>query len=92
MAYDPQARQKRPRPTAEDAAPVEAFLPGIPRLPPTELPPTELPLGVTPDPADPPSDQLLVRTGLAAACGGLASLLALAYLWHLRTRRSPRSR
>ena len=87
MAYDPQARRKRPRPTAEDAAPVEAFLPGIP-----SPSPTELPLGVTPDPADPPSDQLLVRTGLAAACGGLASLLALAYLWHRRTRRSPRSR
>ena len=43
---------------------------------------------VTPEPADPPPDSLLVNTGVFAALGGLFVLLALRHLWkrHLRTQ------
>jgi hypothetical protein len=86
MAYDPQANHRRPKPEAEEPAPVEALL-GEP--PPSiagvvdDPPPTP---AVTPAPADPISDRLLISSGLAAAIGGVLALLTLRHLWNRRRR------
>jgi hypothetical protein len=87
MAYDPQATRRRPKPEADDTAPVDALL-GEPAPATTaeivdDPPPTP---AVTPAPADPISDKLLISSGLAGAIGGLAALLALRHLWNRRHR------
>lgn len=85
MAYDPQANHRRPKPEAEETAPVEALL-GEP-TPPADIvdypPPTPT---VTPAPADPISDRLLVSSGLATAIAGVLALLTLRHLWNRRRR------
>ena len=89
MAYDPQAKHRRPRP-ADGPAPVDALLgdrPTPPVPPPTGVADDPPPVvAVTPAPADPPPDALLIRTGVAAVVGGLLALLTLRHLW-LRHRR-----
>ncbi|MEZ5247517.1 MAG: hypothetical protein R2707_20680 [Acidimicrobiales bacterium] len=87
MAYDPQATRRRPKPEADDTAPVDALL-GAPTPPTTaevvdDPPPTP---AVTPAPADPISDKLVISSGLATAIGGLAALLALRHLWRRRRK------
>jgi hypothetical protein len=84
MAYDPQANRRRPQPDAADLAPIDAIL-GEPKASASADDPAPIPI-VTPEPADPPPDSLLVNTGVFAALGGLFVLLALRHLWkrHLR--------
>ncbi len=94
MPYDPQANHRRPRPTEEESAPVDALLGSTPRsaapraaggaesaVPPTNDDPPPSP-SVTPAPADPPPDALLINTGLAGAVAGLVGLLVLRHFWH----------
>ncbi len=90
MAYDPQAKRPRPKPRDTDAAPVEALLPN---KAPDESPANNTPPlmddrppspAVTPERADPPSDALLVNTGLTAAIGVFLALVVLRYLWRRR--------
>ncbi|MEQ8840112.1 MAG: hypothetical protein RIB98_03955 [Acidimicrobiales bacterium] len=86
MAYDPQARRRRPKPAPAEAAPVDALLgdrhtPLAPKSVPDDPPPAP---GVTPQPADPPSDKLLVSSGLATAIGALIALVTLRQLWRRR--------
>lgn len=84
MAYDPQANRRRPKPTDEDSAPVDALLgestdePVAPASLPDDPPPEP---AVTPAPADPPSDKLLVSSGVISAVGALVALLVLRHLW-----------
>ncbi len=100
MVYDPQAERRRPKPPAEDAAPVEALLGGAATASgagsgsgrsttPDDPPPTP---SVTPAPADPPPDSLLINTGLAGALAAVVGLLLLRHLWrrsqHARHRAS----
>jgi len=90
MAYDPQANRRRPKPEAEDPAPVDAILgaptePTAPSVAPDDPPPIP---AVTPAPADPPSDKLLISSGVATAIGGLIALLTLRHFWKRRRRAS----
>ncbi|MFT5203370.1 MAG: hypothetical protein ACI9C1_002769 [Candidatus Aldehydirespiratoraceae bacterium] len=84
MAYDPQANRRRPQPDAADPAPVDSIL-GVPEVFAAAGDQAPIP-AVTPEPADPPPDSLLVNTGVAAALGGLFALVTLRHLWkrHLR--------
>ncbi|MCP4740600.1 MAG: hypothetical protein GY873_41110 [Bosea sp.] len=96
MAYDPQANRRRPRPDDDAPAPVDAILgeaptavgadwaPGDGSPVADDPPPTP---AVTPEPADPPSDQLLLTSGVATAIGGLIALLTLRHLWVRHRRR-----
>jgi hypothetical protein len=86
MAYDPQANRRRPQPDAAASAPIDAIL-GEPEVPASVDDPAQIPT-VTPEPADPPPDSLLVNTGVVAALGGLFALLTLRHLWkrHLRQK------
>ncbi|MEZ5168775.1 MAG: hypothetical protein R2695_20680 [Acidimicrobiales bacterium] len=93
MPYDPQASRRRPQPAANDPAPVDALLGAAagssgarPHLT-DDPPPTP---AVTPAPADPPSDTVLLRTTVAGALGTLLGLLTLRHLWrrHRRLRAS----
>ncbi len=89
MAYDPQANRKRPRPAAEEPAPVDALL-GEPTTVAAPLEVTDDPPpspAVTPAPADPVSDTLVFSSGLAGAIGALVALLTLRHFWKRRTRR-----
>jgi hypothetical protein len=102
MAYDPQSNHRRPKPAREDPAPVDALLgtgtpPAAAQTPTEEIPqvaiddPPPTP-GVTPEPADPPPDKLLLSTGVAGVAGALITLLILRHLWKRRQRhRSERS-
>lgn len=89
MAYDPQANHRRPKPEANEPAPVDALIGGAPSPPSAtkgvveDPPPTP---AVTPAPADPPSDTVLLNTGLAAALGAVVTLLMLRHFWKLRSR------
>ena len=75
MAYDPQAGRRRPKPDAEAPAPVDALLGEAPATPATAPGRTEArvaddpppSVSVTPEPADPVPDRLLLSTGVAAA-------------------------
>ncbi len=94
MAYDPQANHRRPKPADADPAPVDALLGEAPtttpdpgsasRLAVDDPPPA---VGVTPAPADPVPDSLVISTGMAAAVGGLIGLLTLRWLWKRQQRR-----
>ena len=84
MAYDPQRERRRPQPTGDDPAPVDALLGDAPSVSLNEDPP---PPSVTPEPADPPPDTLLLGSGAAVAIAGLVFLLLLRHLW-LRHRRA----
>jgi hypothetical protein len=89
MAYDPQANRRRPKPEPAGPAPVDALLGGDAPAPATTAPVADDPPptpAVTPAPADPPSDRLLLSSGLAAALGALAGLLTLRALWKRRRR------
>lgn len=99
MAYDPQAKRQRPKPTPEGPAPVDALLltgnteSSGPR-PDTDdsgsraaesdkssgkhPPPTP---AVTPEPANPPPDKLILNSALASAAGALVGTLLLRYIW-----------
>ena len=83
MAYDPQANRRRTKPGIEDPAPVDALLgepaPNETSAPPHDDPPPEP--AVTPKPADPPSDKLLVSSGLVSAAGGVMALMVVRHLW-----------
>lgn len=93
MAYDPQANRRRPKPAAEEPAPVEALLgeaaPGAARdsvsTSVTDDPPPSP--AVTPEPADPVSDTLVLSSGLATALGALVALLTLRHFWKRRKRK-----
>ena len=102
MAYDPQAKRQRPKPTLEGPAPVDALLltgtaessgqrvnadtsrsgtfqgsEDTPELT-NDAPPTPT---VTPEPANPPPDKLLLNSALLTAVGTLVGALLLRYLW-----------
>lgn len=83
MVYDPQASRRRPQVDATDPAPVDAIL-GDAVLAPDDPSPTP---AVTPEPADPVPDKLVVNTGVAAAAGGLFALLTLRHLWKRHSRK-----
>jgi len=94
MPYDPQASHRRPAPADGEAAPVEALLgstqaesraSGNTGSSATNDDPPPSP-SVTPAPADPPPDALLINTGLAGAICALIGLLVLRHLW-LRHRK-----
>ena len=98
MAYDPQANRRRPKPAETDPAPVDALIgEPDPASPPTPAPEarasratTEDPppaVGVTPAPADPVPDSLVISTGMGAALGGLIGLVTLRWLWKRNRRR-----
>ena len=102
MAYDPQAKRQRPKPTASGPAPVDALL--LTRTPESsgqgvnsdrsapgaaasideasevthDPPPTP---AVTPEPANPPPDKLLLNSALVSAACTLVGALVLRYLW-----------
>ena len=91
MAYDPQATRRRPRPTDDAPAPVDAMLgdgpssaAGLAHAGPDSAPthPT-----VTPEPADPPPDTLLLNTGIAGIIAAVMGLLLLHHLWRSRRQR-----
>lgn len=98
MAYDPQANRRRPKPSDVDPAPVDALLGDVAAADPapespgsasritTDDPPPAV--GVTPAPADPVPDSLVISTGMGAALGGVVGLLTLRWLWRRRTRHS----
>jgi hypothetical protein len=88
MGYDPQANRRRPRPAADDPAPVDALLGEATATPAAvhvadDPPPTP---AVTPAPADPPSDTVLINTGVVAVIGAALTLLGLRQLWKRRRR------
>jgi len=99
MAYDPQANRRRPKPSEADPAPVDALLGDVPiepadepadpgsasRLAVDDPPPA---VGVTPAPADPVPDSLVLSTGMGAAIGALLGLLTLRWLWKRQQRRA----
>ena len=92
MVDDPQAKRRRPHPEAADPTPIDALLRKVEDSTPArsngvanDPPPTP---AVTPAPADPPSDTVLVNTGLAVAAIGLLVLLTLRHLWKRRSRRA----
>jgi hypothetical protein len=96
MAYDPQRQHRRPTPADDDPAPVDSILgPATAADPTAEMAAVTPGIGddpppvpaVTPEPADPPSDKLLISTGLAGAAAGIVTLLVLRHLWLRRTRR-----
>ena len=101
MAYDPQRDRRRPHPTADTPAPVDALLGDaadpdvtaematVPNLRPVSDDPPPDP-AVTPAPADPPSDRVLLNSALAGAAVGMLVLLALRQLWLRRVRRRHR--
>lgn len=95
MAYDPQARRRRPKPAPEGPTPVDALL----LADPTDSsrghaaaddfgtdessqvhdpPPTP---AVTPEPANPPPDKLLLNSALVSAAAALVGALLLRYIW-----------
>lgn len=87
MAYDPQAGRRRPKPDEGEAAPVEALL-GAP-APSAHVADDPPPIpAVTPEPADPISDRVLISSGVATALAGLVALLTLRQIWIRRRRRS----
>jgi len=89
MAYDPQANRRRPKPTEQDPAPVDALLGNEstgPAVAPTVEDPPPGP-GVTPTPADPVPDSWVLSTGMGAAVGAIIGLVTLRWLWK-RHRRS----
>ena len=94
MAYDPQAGHRRPKPSDDDPAPIDALIGGDPldepvpaNAVPDDPPPTP---AVTPAPADPPPDTLLLNTGIAGAVATVVGLLTLRHLWRRRrARRAP---
>ena len=102
MAYDPQADRRRPKPKDAEPAPVDALL-GDPvsdddptttirgsasRIVTDDPPPA---VGVTPAPADPVPDSLVISTGMGAALGGVLGLLTMRWLWkrHQERRSEP---
>lgn len=88
MAYDPQANRRRPKPEEREPAPVEALLDETAPSTVAEIvddpPPSP---AVTPAPADPISDKLVISSGLATAIGGAIALLTLRHFWNRRRRR-----
>lgn len=99
MAYDPQANRRRPKPADADPAPVDALLGDAPtpeaisdppsagtgsRITTDDPPPA---VGVTPAPADPVPDSLVISTGMGAALGGVIGLATLRWLWKRQQRR-----
>lgn len=99
MAYDPQANRRRPKPAEADPAPVDALLGDAPsadaasgpaasgptsRITTDDPPPA---VGVTPAPADPVPDSLVISTGMGAALGGVIGLLTLRWLWKKQQHR-----
>lgn len=97
MAYDPQRERRRSTPAADNPAPVDAILArsgdATTELPVadaagalTDDPPPDP--AVTPAPADPPSDRLLLNAGLVGAATGVALLLVVRHLWLRRRRRA----
>ena len=112
MVYDPQRDRRRPRPSGDEPAPIEAILDVEP--PPLAAPPGgEAPVtqsgahdddrdrtssgpvvddpppdpSVTPQPADPWSDQLLFGASVSTIVGVIVALLVFRWLW-VRSRRS----
>ena len=93
MVYDPQSERRRPQPSSEDPVPVDALLDGnsvaltggrgSPPGPTPEDPPP--PVSVTPQPADPWSDRLLLIASSVAVVAAIIALVIVRWLW-LRRR------
>lgn len=101
MAYDPQRNRRRPKPAGDEPAPIEAILdaddvgrgataprdedaPGATK-PVVDDPPPDP--SVTPQPADPWSDELLFGMSISTIVGIVVSLLVFRWLW-MRSRRT----
>jgi len=95
VPYDPQANHRRPAPADAESAPVEALLGSTqaksrsgaeagPSATNDDPPPSP---SVTPEPADPPPDALLINTGLASAVAALVGLFVLRHLWRRHCNR-----
>ena len=70
MVYDPQAGRRRPKPDDGEAAPVDALLGSpAPSVHVVDDPPPSP--AVTPEPADPISDRVLISSGVATAVAGI---------------------
>lgn len=102
MAYDPQAKRQRPKPTPSGPAPVDALLltgttessgqglnadragsgaaerSDVASEVTHDPPPTP---AVTPEPANPPPDKLLLNSALVSALSTLVGALVLRYVW-----------
>ena len=102
MAYDPQAKRQRPKPTPSGPAPVDALLlTGISESSGRSADADRSGSGasqngtedsgvahdqsptpaVTPEPANPPPDKLLLNSALVSALGALVGALVLRCLW-----------
>lgn len=85
MVYDPQAGRRRPKPDDGEAAPVDALLGSpAPSVHVVDDPPP-IP-AVTPEPADPISDRVLISSGVATAVAGIVALFTLRHFWVRRRR------
>ena len=100
MAYDPQRDRRRPRPSDDGPAPIETILDAeIPEASASSTGDTEHGSGnpvpddpppdpsVTPQPADPWSDQLLFGVSISTIAGAVFAALVFRWLW-VRSRRS----
>lgn len=87
MAYDPQAGRRRPKPAPEGPAPVDALLlsGAAETHGPSETLPPPTP-AVTPEPANPPPDKLMLNSALLSAAAALLGALLLRHLCRRRLR------
>jgi hypothetical protein len=100
MAYDPQRDRRRPKPSDDGPAPIETILDADTRSasastagdtqdesgnPVPDDPPPDP--SVTPQPADPWSDQLLFGVSISTIAGAVFAALVIRWLW-VRSRRS----
>ncbi len=99
MAYDPQRDRRRPKPSGDEPAPIETILDAeestipadraqsspLPDDPPPDDPPPDP--SVTPQPADPWSDNLLFGVSISTIVGAVAAALVFRWVW-IRRRRS----
>lgn len=85
MTYDPQAQRQRLNPTPDETAAIDALLGNADSEGPqadSDGPQVPVAPAVTPDPADPPPDKLLLNSILTATAGVLLGAILLR--WALR--------
>ncbi|MCQ3814633.1 MAG: hypothetical protein KTU85_09505 [Acidimicrobiia bacterium] len=87
MTYDPQAKRQRPKPATDGSAPVDALLFDANATASNAEDPSAAP-AVTPEPANPPADKLMLSSALGGAAAALIGAVMLRYLWQRCSRRS----